>query len=324
VLGRDAGRHTEVYGWDRDAARWLRLSRTGGTVVAAIAGPAGSGLVAYVAYTELVKGDQKGALKRPRVAVIALETGRVSREIAFADLEQLRLGWKAGKAGEDPALIATAVGGKDAGGWTLDWKRGRKVAAKKAAARDAVVVTRGQVRRLRLPIETITADWDDDGLASAIRLDDTRKTVTPPEGMVVDGHELVWSPDRARLALVAMTEGDCDGPATVFVADAGTGKLHELGTASAPAPAWVDATHLAYTSGDEVRVVDVTTGKVDAELSSAGGVATAFVERPCAAAASAPVFAAGPDEAPDDEDVFAEPPAPTDAGVPVPPDAAIK
>jgi hypothetical protein len=318
VLGReDVQRHTEIYGWDPDSARWLRLSRTGGTVVALLPGPPGSGVVAYVAYRDLTRaGDRKGALKRPRVAVIELVSGRVSRELAFPDVEQLRLGWKTGKNADDPALIATIDGGKDAGTWTLDWKRGHKKAAPKGTtARDAIVVARGQVRRLRLPVAAITADWDDDGLASAIRLDDTRKTITPPAGLVVDGHALVWSPDRARLALVGTPDGDCEAAGTLFVADAGTGKLHKLGTAAAPAPVWVDATHLAYTAGNLVRIVDVTTAHVDRELTAAGGVATATVARPCAAASTEALFAAGPDEPADDEPVFADPPADADAGV---------
>ena len=292
VLGRDGDpqqgvldRRTEVYGWDAATGRWLRLSRTGGTVVAALPGPDGSGLVAYVAYRDLGRpGAQKDALEAPRVAVIDRASGRVSRELSFRDVAELRLGWKP-SAGDDPQLVVVIAGGPDKGAWLVDWKRGHKKKPPKkqklSVGADALVVARGQVRRRRLP-GGITADWDDDGLASAIRLDGTRKTVTPPAGLVVDGHGLVWSPDRARLALVAQPDdGDCSAPATLFVVDAGTGKLRELGRAEAPAPVWVDDARLAYTAGDRVRIVEVASARVERELTSVGGVATAIVDRVC-------------------------------------------
>jgi hypothetical protein len=295
VLGReDEERRTELYAWDRSAGRWLRLTRTGGTVVAALPGPAGSGLVAYVAYRELgQRGDRRGAVKRPRIAVVELDGGRVSRELPFADVDELRLGWRAGKPNEDPGLTVKISGGKDAGVWALDWKRGtkKKAGKKVTVGKDALVVARGQVRRLRLPVQKITADWDDDGLASAIRLDATRRTVEPPAGLAIDGHGLVWSPDRSRLAMIAVSEDDCAAPAILFVADAGTGTLREIGRAVAPAPAWVTPTELAYTDGDHVKIIDVTTARTVHELSARGGVATEVVDRACASRDDEAVFA---------------------------------
>jgi hypothetical protein len=233
--------------------------------------------------------------------VIDRATGRVSREIALADVDELRVWWKPGKAGDPPTLAIDVGGGADAGAWLLDWKRAHKkrppAGQKLAIGKDAVIVARGVVRRRRLPVADVTADWDDDGLASAIRLERTRKTVTPPAGLVIDGHSLVWSPDRARLAIVATSSDDCAAPSVVFAVDAGTGKLRKLGEGAAPAPTWVDATHVAYTAGDRVRVVDATTGKVDAELESA---ATAIVDRSCSAPDDEPLFAE-PDEEDDEE-----------------------
>lgn len=332
VLGRDGPPHgaeldrrAEVYAWAPADRRWLRLTHTGGTVVAALPAPDG-GVVAYVAYRQLTKAvDRKVALVSPGVAVIELATGRVGRELPFTDVIDLRLGWKAGKNGADPTLIAAIRAPKtapSAGTWILDWKRehAKRPAAgqKLAVGRDALVVTKGVARRLRAPVAGVTADWDDDGLASAIRLDDTRKTVTPPAGLVVDGHGLVWSPDRARLALVAVAEADCAAPATVFVVDAGTGTLRKLGASAAPAPAWLDATHLAYTDGDRVRLVDVTTAKPTGELTSAAGVATAIVSRPCAPPSDEALFAPDPDELLDESVEPAgatPPPTDSDAGV---------
>lgn len=283
----ELARRTELLGWDPDTGRWLRLSRTNGTVVATLRG---EGVVAYVAYRDLARGD-RGAVERPRVAVVDLATGRVSRELAFAGAGELRLAWG---DGDDPALLVAARGGKDAGTWIVDWKRGQKQAApaKTRLAGEVVTVARGQVQRRRVPVPGVTADWDDDGLASAIRLDATRKTVTPPAGLV-DGHAFAWSPERARAALVAVPEDDCEAPATVMIVDAGTGKLREVGRAVSPAPVWVDELRLAYTAGDRVAIVDVA-GKPVTELTAAAGLATAIVDRACAP--------------PDEEALFAVPP----------------
>jgi hypothetical protein len=304
--GGELDRRAELYGWDPGTGRWLRLSRTAGTVVAALPGPEGSGLVAYVAYRDLSRpGDRSSAVKRPRVAVVDRASGRVSREMAFTDVDELRLGWKA-VAGDDPQVVVVIDGGPDEGAWLVDWKRGHKkkppAKSKLSPGKDTLIVSRGQVLRRQLPAG-VTADWDDDGLASAIRLDATRKTVTPPAGLVVDGHGLVWSPDRARLALVALADdGDCAAPARLFVVDAGTGKLREIGQAAAPSPTWVDDARLAFTAGDRVRVVEVASLGVETELISEGGVATAIVDRPCAPAA-------------EEETLFA---TPTDGDVPDP------
>ncbi len=304
VLGRSPGGselagRAEVYAYAPGTQRWLRLTHTGGTVVAALPAPDG-GKVAYVAYRKLGEAGatRDEALTTPGVAVIELATGRVGREIELAGVSDLRLGWKPGKGGEPTLVAATrSPTEKQKRTWVLDWKRRQKTEEKVSVGKDALVVARGVARRLRAPVAGVTADWDDDGLASAIRLDDTRKTVTPPAGLVVDGHALVWSPDHARLALVAVVEGDCAAPARLFVVDAGTGKLRELGGAASPAPAWIDATHVAYTSGDRVIVVDATTAKPDGELTSTAGVATAIVSRPCAPPSDEALFAPGPDEA---------------------------
>jgi hypothetical protein len=325
VLGREDERRAELYAWDPDRDRWLRLTNTGATVVAVLPGPAGSSLVAYVAYRELSgPGDPKAAVERPRVAVIDLAGGKVGREIAFDDVGELTLGWRAGKtAADEPTLVATTRGDDAATGWTLDWKRGQKKKAKKAApGKDALVVARGQVRRLRLPVGKVTADWDDDGLASAIRLDTTRKNVEAPAGLLIDGHQLIWSPDRERLAMVAVPEGDCEAAATLLVVDAATGTVREIGKAAAPAPIRVDAAQLAYTDGDVVRIVDATTGEAAGQLASAGGVATAILDRSCRPPDEEVLFAPAPEE---DVEAAAEeaPPAapPVDAGAAPPPDA---
>ncbi len=310
VLGRDGvagasalGRRAEIYGYVPASRRWLRLSRTGGTVVAALPAP-GTGLLAYIAYRDLARRDAPGgqgaALARPRVAVIDLGTGRVSREIALADVTDLRLWWKAGKAGDDPDLALRIAGGDDAGLWTVDWKRAHKKRPAKGqklpTSNDAIAVARGAVRRHRMPVAGITADWDDDGLASAIRIERTRRTVSSPAGLLIDGNSLQWSADGARVLLVATPVADCAAPARVFVVDAGTGKLRPVGQGVAPAPIWLDATRAALTDGDRVRVVDVTSGRLDEELTSAGGVATAIIDRRCATPDDEALFAAPADD----------------------------
>jgi len=306
----------ELYGWDPETGRWLRLTRTSGTVVAALPGPQASGLIAYVAYRDLARpGDQRGAVARPGVAVVELASGKASREIGFDEVGELRLAWRPGQPGDAPAIAVAIDRGRERGVWLLEWEHGhRKHPAAKTKVTldpDQLIVARGRVQHHRAPVPGVTADWDDDGLASAIRLDATRKTVSPPEGLLVDGHELVWSADRSRLALVAARDGDCAAAEAVFVVDAATGKLRRIGDAPAPAPAWVDDRRLAYTAGDHVVIVDASSARVERELISTGGVATANVDRACAAHDEEILFVSGGGE---EEDILGDTEPPADAG----------
>src|SRR5205085_7286382 len=70
-------------------------------------------------------------------------------------------------------------------------------------------VTGKLVRGRAIPIYDITADFDDKGLASAIRIGRSNRIVSIPSPGLIDGNSLQWSPDRAHLAFVAQLDDQC-------------------------------------------------------------------------------------------------------------------
>jgi hypothetical protein len=92
------------------------------------------------------------------------------------------------------------------------------------------VTARGAAHLHALPAN-VTADWDDQSLASAIRIGTSNRVVTVPSPGLIDGNTAAWSPDRVHVAFAAQLDDHC-APGAVntaaFVADASTGGLREL------------------------------------------------------------------------------------------------
>jgi hypothetical protein len=92
------------------------------------------------------------------------------------------------------------------------------------------VTAKGAVRLHALP-PNVTADWDEQSLASAIRIGTSNRVVSVPSPGLIDGNTAVWSPDRVHLAFVAQLDDHCTAGAVntaAFVADASTGGTREL------------------------------------------------------------------------------------------------
>jgi hypothetical protein len=237
--------------------------------------------------------------------VVDLSTGRTGREIALRDVHEVTLGWST--RGAEPTLIARVVPAKPGGAaapartYALDWRQGQKRGTDLPPPRDGLRVRPLAAERRRLPITGVTADWDDAGTASALRIDKSKKVVAPG-GAMIDGHSVSWSSDGARLAFATAAEDPCgEGAArevAVHVVDAASGRARRVhqGT-GVPSPVWLDATRLALVDGDGVRVVDAGSGKELSRLAGGGGVVTgAFGESRACTDAPAPGWAEVDDE----------------------------
>ncbi len=112
----------------------------------------------------------------------------------------------------------------------------------------------------RLPVADVTADWDDRGLASAIRLAKSNRVVTVPTGQI-DGDTVAWSPDRTHLAFVAVLDEHCTPgapAAAAFAVDAATGTLQELERATGGLSiAWLGDRRIAVAGDHGVSLVDL-------------------------------------------------------------------
>jgi hypothetical protein len=119
------------------------------------------------------------------------------------------------------------------------------------------------LQRNSLPVATVTADWDEHGLASAIRLGSSNRVVSAPAGLI-DGNSAAWAPGRAQLAFVAQLDDTCAPGAissAAYVADAATGRLTELERAAGGlAVEWVTDRKLAIAGDHGVSIVDLDGG----------------------------------------------------------------
>jgi hypothetical protein len=211
----------DLFAFDPQAARWHRLTRTNGAVVAALAAPQAH----RIAYVTRERGGKLGA------GVVDLATGHTSHAI---DL---------GIAATAAAPLAIAYGDKPAGFWigtgggaqawrVLDGNGAlQPVPGKHARPTGAWLEMHAHTARLhRLPAN-VAADWDDHELASALRVGSSNRVVSVPNAGLIDGSTIVWAPDRGHLAFVALDEQCTQGKqaSALFIADTATGTTRELG-----------------------------------------------------------------------------------------------
>ena len=212
----------DLYAYDLQTTRWHRLTRTAGAVVAALAAPAAAHRIAYVTR------DRAGKLA---VGLVELDTGRTTHPV---DL---------GIVATATAPLAIAYGDKPTGFWVgtgggaQAWRvlddtgALHALPAKLPRPTGAWLEVHAHTARLhRLPAN-VAADWDDHELASAVRVGSSNRVVSVPNAGMIDGSTLVWSPDRGHLAFVAVDEQCTQGKlaSALFVADAATGAVHQLG-----------------------------------------------------------------------------------------------
>jgi hypothetical protein len=269
-------------------------------------------MVAYASYDEVWHPNGDTAIRELRVGVVDLSTGRTGREVALRDVHEVMLGWQV--RGSEATLVARVVPARlhavvdPPRVYAIDWRQGQKRGTDLPAPRDGLRVRSLSAERRRLPVAGVTADWDDSGTASALRIDKSKKVVAPG-GAMIDGHSVVWSPDGARLAFATAAEDPCgEGAArqvAVHVVDAASGRSRVVGKGEGvPSPVWIDAARLAFVDGDGVRVVDAGSGKELARLRGGGGVATGALgeSRACADNSAPPFTYAPPDPATDEPD----------------------
>jgi hypothetical protein len=268
--------HGDVYAYDPEAARFHRLSHTYGSVIGTLA----SGATHRIAYVSRTRGKHGTTLG---VGVINLATGRATHSIPLAGT-QLRIV-------AQPTGFAIRTGAA----WQLiDDNGALHQIAPPPKAPEWLDVAGRTVRLVRLPSGGIAGDWDDQGLASAIRIGQTSRTLTVPGQ--IDGSTVVWAPDRSHLAFVALLDDCKHQGAAAFIAEVSTGRLEELERAGGGlALEWIADRTLAVAGDRGVSIVEL--GGKTAVLDGADGLSTPRRRPRCAAPDDA-----GSDEAPPDED----------------------
>ncbi len=268
--------HGDLYAFDPETSRFLRLTRTYGGVVGALPMRANH-RIAYVTHT---KSGKLG------VGLVNLTTGRTSHSVAVAGAT-LRLA-------AHPKGVAIRIGNA----WhVMDDDGHTKPLAPAPKPTEWLDVTGRTARVHRAAPEGVAGDFDDQGLASALRLSQTSRTISVPGQ--IDGSTIAWSPDRAHLAFVAQLDDSCTKPnamtAAAFVADPSTGHVDEIERAGGGlAIEWAGDRKLAVAGDRGVELIEL--GGTPAAMMDADGLLSPKRRPRCAPEAP------GSDE-PDEADV---------------------
>jgi len=259
----------DLFAFDPESARWLRLTRTSGAVISGLMIPRpGAGLdrstsgpsprkIAYVV-RQMVKGKRTLA-----IGVVDLGRGRTTRALDLGTSGPLTIAHST----KAPAGFWISSGAPKPTWRALeDDHRLSPLPAKTARPAGARLEVNGTSSRLQaLPVPTVTADWDEQGLASAIRIGSSNRVVSAPSPGLIDGNTTAWSPGRSHLAFVVRLDETCT-PGTLssaaYIADAATGTLTELErAANGLAIEWLTDRKLVIAGDRGVSIVDLDGGE---------------------------------------------------------------
>ncbi len=309
----------DVFGHDV-AGRWLRATALGGRVRGVLRRPDGRVAALLVAAAAPAKGVV--------VMTLDLTTAKLAERKQLAGHDTVRLRWRGATVDTAELELNSGPGG---------WKRLDGSAAAKAGTAFGPVLrlVDDRARLTRVPVAGVTADWDDAGLASAMRVSRSGRSISAPPGLYVAGDSVARSPDGARVVFAAVPLDPCPvampsdglalpGPAW-FVAEVTTGRVQQLVPWSAADQVdWLDDARLAFASDGAMRLLTVADGLATPMPSRAH---ITLVGRPPTPRCAAPVVAidaptvpldaapAVPDAEPNDDDV-AEVPATGSAAPP--------
>jgi hypothetical protein len=237
--GLVVGAHGDLYAFDAETSRFLRLTRSYGGVIGALAMRA-QHRIAYVTHT---KDGKLG------VGLVNLVTGRTSHPTKLAGTS-IRLA-------ANPKGVAIRSGAT----WQVLDDDGHLRPLAPAPKPTEWLDVKGRAASMhRAPPDGILGDFDDQGLASAIRIGLTNRTITVPGQ--IDGSTVAWSPDRGHVAFVAQLDDSCTNPnavsAAAFVADPSTGHVDELERASGGlAVEWVSDRKVAIAGDHGVELYEL-------------------------------------------------------------------
>jgi hypothetical protein len=270
----------ELYAYDRESRRYLRLTHTDHQVAGFVRSPSGAE-VALIGFDKI--DHPKDAATPPMLArawalvVDPVEWKPLGPRVELPAARAAAIAYGDG----DQLMVATApaAGRWGLGAWTtssVDKTTGKLAAVQQPQRAPRIELTVDEGRALSEPNPPgIVASWSGDP-ATAPTLKAGGATIQVPESGQAAHDTVMLSPDKARIAFATAVDPCAkDAAPSLYVADAKTGALKHLLTAKSRfATRWVDATTLAYDDGDgAIRLWDATTGREAARLDDKAGLA---------------------------------------------------
>ncbi len=276
----------ELFAYDKETGRYLRLTQTGFQVVGFLPSPSGDE-IAYVTVREVAIPDDPKAsppvLAVTRIGTVSLAAPETAgKEAEVKSARTLALEFLAGDE-----LVATAY---QAQGWwglgaatsfSIDKTAGKAKASKTPPPGGRRLLVRFEGVELDSPgdAEGIAADWNPEtATAEEFVLDASKKLVQLPKGQAARRASIAWAPDRKKVAFAtqadACAEKPADRAAALYLVDVESGKLKHVSKGQAAFSArFLDATTLAYADEEGgVRLYDAAAGRENGKLSTRGGV----------------------------------------------------
>ena len=257
----------ELYAYDRELKRYLRLTHTDHQVAGFVRAP-NSGEVALIGFDKV---EHDGADKPPLLArtwLLAIDPGEwkpLGPRVVIPSARTVAVGY-----GDGDDLVASAA--QPTGRWTIaewtTWSIDRttgklaRVAHPPPAPRVELTLDEGRVVHAAA-IPGVDAAWTGDP-ATAPSLKVGATTIAVPESGQAAHDSVAVSADRANVAFATAVD-PCgkDVLPSLYVADGKTGALrHVLTAKSRFATRWLDNTTLAYDDGDGgIRLWNAATGR---------------------------------------------------------------
>jgi len=259
---QQAASRGEMYAYDRDGKRYLRLSHTDHQVAGFVRAPGGSA-VALLGYDKAERGktdDDPPLLSHAWVqAVDPVEWKPIGPRVTLPAAREVFVGYGAG----DQLLVATAAA---TGRWTI----GELAVSSVDLTTGKLTKTGGGVTwtpRIELTLDEGRAVHGDAQLPPALHV---------PESGQVDTFTIATASDGAHVAFATAVDPCAkDAAPSLYVGDTKSGALkHLLTSRSRFATRWIDPTTLAYEDGEgSVRLCDATTGREAQRLEDKAGLA---------------------------------------------------
>ncbi len=268
----------EVYAYDRETKRFLRLTHTDHKVVGFVR----SGSAAELAVLGFDKIDRPKDDGPPTLVSVWLQVfgtadwKPIGNRIALPASREVAFGYGAG----DQLLVSTAqANGRWGLGfatiWSADKTNGKltKVSAALPAARVSVTLDETRVMR---SVEGVEAAWvGDPATAPNIKVAGGA-TIQIPESGAASQSSVAVGPGSSRVAFATAVDPCAkDTAPSLYVADTKTGRLrHVLTAPSRFATRWIDATTLAYEDGSgAIRLWDPSASRETARIDNRSGIA---------------------------------------------------
>ncbi len=270
----------ELYAYDRESRRYIRLSHTDHQVAGFVRAPSG-GEVALIGFDKIDRAKDENAsplLARAwLLAVDPIEWKPLGPRVNLAPARVVAAAY--GDGDQLLAASAPASGRWTTGEWTtwsVDRTTGKLAKIAEPQREPRVEVTLDEGRSVRpQAIAGIDAPWTGDP-ATAPTLKLGTATIEVRESGQAAHDTVSVSPDKAHVAFATAVDPCAkDAAPSLYVADAKTGALkHVLTARSRFGTRWIDATTLAYDDGDgAIRLWDATTGRESLRLENKSGLA---------------------------------------------------